>query len=359
MGVADLLGSLKDADTKRMMDHESSANPFQEAIKEAIKEEEKKLTAEKTAPAKEDSEPPKSDASEAKDKGNSSEQPPSNTAGEVTISSGSAKTNFLFIGSGSKQGSVAVQPAIRMDGEENSFEFPGLGTQSFGLDIVQRTKDGRESVTFGDLNGDGIWDLIVTNKGTSKAYIYLGFGDGRYEFSTDLSGGVGASSATIGDFNNDGSIDVAVAYLTDKRIVIDGKGLRKFIFFPTSNTNEQPYSILPHDFNNDGLEDLLVLNYDDFSASVYLNQGSTTFAPSQRMELSAISISQVKLDLNSDSIEDLVYLEHLDDQVSLVMRDGKDNSVVSLGNFVLNPSVSLVLGDFNKDGLVDVALARK
>ena len=357
-GVAELLGSLLEAENRRISGWDTSypANPFGEALKEAEKDVAASQADDATRTPEDKSQ--KTKIEKAGEETNDSLE--KLAAGSDNMSD--SRFTFLFVGNFSDESEVVALPAAQISPAQlrekaSIFELAGLGEQSFNLSIVMRGQDSQESVAFGDLNGDAIPDLVITSKATNKAHMYLATGDGRYTFFTDLYGGWGTSTATISDFNNDGSMDVAVAYMTDKKILIDGKNLRKFIFFPTSSTHEEPYSLLPYDFNGDALKDLLIMNYRSFKASAYINQGSAKFVLSHTTDLSALPFFQEKLDLNGDSFIDIVFVERLDNHVSLVMRDGRTGNIASLGNFVTSPSYCFVLGDFNQDGIADVALA--
>jgi Bacterial Ig-like domain (group 3)/FG-GAP-like repeat len=88
----------------------------------------------------------------------------------------------------------------------------------------------------GDLNHDGILDLIVTGAGaatsgsasTPNVYTLLGKGDGTFATAnTQMLGGadgVGATSIAIADLNKDGNLDVAAGNPNDYTEVLLGNG---------------------------------------------------------------------------------------------------------------------------------------
>ena len=233
----------------------------------------------------------------------------------------------------------------------------GIGAESFDLNIILRNIDNQESISFGDLNGDGFPDLVITNMVTNKTLIYLNDGQGNYDLYSEIDGGRGPAAAAIADFNDDGSSDIAVIIQTDKSIVVDGKGLRKFIFLPTSPIDKEYSSVIPYDFNGDGLNDLLLTNYSDLTVSVYMNQGDGTFVESTSLPMQSYPYLQYTADLNGDGIADLVYVQHVGNQISIVVVDGKDGTISSLANTALDPYFYYVLGDFNQDGVIDIAIA--
>jgi hypothetical protein len=347
LGVADLLNTLREQELKRSSEKDgSSLNPFDEALKS---------TSDDTATDK-------SNKTAASDPSKQNQGSPDKTTTNGGTTAATSRS-FLFVGKFNDQpvatAAGTTKGSLLLGNNSASFEFAGIGKQLFDMDIILRDADNQESLSFGDLNKDGFPDMVVTNKATDQASIYLNDGFGNYVLCESIYGGLGPAGAVIADFSGDGSPDLAVLLQIDRRIIVDGKGLRKFIFFPTSDVNDDYSSMLPYDFNGDGLPDLLLTNYASLTSSIYLNQGNATFVQANSSAMQSYSYLQTRMDLTGDGVDDLVYVQYLGGRVAVVVVDGQSGRISNLGTMALDSSSYCVLGDFNQDGVVDIAIAHR
>ena len=79
-----------------------------------------------------------------------------------------------------------------------------------------------------DFNNDDIVDIVVVNNGTNNLAVFLGFGNGSFQYETKFSTGYNSrpSAIAIGDLNNDQSMDVVVTNYRSKKIEILSKKCR-------------------------------------------------------------------------------------------------------------------------------------
>jgi hypothetical protein len=146
------------------------------------------------------------------------------------------------------------------------------------------------SVAASDVNGDGKPDLLITSEcdnGNACAdgvvAVMLGNGDGSFQGAeTFMPGGSWAYSVAIGDINRDGLPDLVVAdQLTTggSLSVLLGKGdgaFHKALNYPSGGP--YAYSVAISDVNGDGKPDLVVANY-TAGVGVLLGNGDGTFQP--------------------------------------------------------------------------------
>jgi hypothetical protein len=140
--------------------------------------------------------------------------------------------------------------------------------------------NGPISIAAGDLNGDGIPDLAVLNQSDSTATVLTGSASGTFTVGTAFnvlaSGGLGGTtglqpeSVAIGDINGDGLPDLvvseadlsgvlgrdAISYLINQ-----GSGVFATpVSVPAASKDFSPSSVVLGDLNGDGLLDIVMGN---------------------------------------------------------------------------------------------------
>ncbi len=84
---------------------------------------------------------------------------------------------------------------------------------------------------------------------------------------------------TTGDFNADGKLDLAMTNgetegrASDDAVILLGKGNGTFVPGPRLACGKTPMGIASADYNNDGKQDMAVVNRDSQSVSILLNLG--------------------------------------------------------------------------------------
>jgi hypothetical protein len=158
----------------------------------------------------------------------------------------------------------------------------GAATPTFATNVDFPTGNRPVSVSIGDINGDGKPDLATANFNSNTASILLnttatGAATPTFAPQATFPTGTGPNSVSIGDINGDGKPDLAVAnYFSNTTSILlnttaTGAATPTFspnVDFPTGNG---PLSVSIGDINGDGKPDLALPNFGDNTASILLS----------------------------------------------------------------------------------------
>jgi phospholipase C len=109
-----------------------------------------------------------------------------------------------------------------------------------------------------DFNGDSKQDLAVVNQGGNTVTVYSGNGDGTFLAGTVNATAKAPNALAIGDVNGDGILDIVTANAANNVSVLLGSGGGLFQAQTTYPTNTVPTAVVIGDFNNNGRLDIAV-----------------------------------------------------------------------------------------------------
>ncbi|RCH55293.1 hypothetical protein DJ568_08910 [Mucilaginibacter hurinus] len=131
----------------------------------------------------------------------------------------------------------------------NTVYSNNINYEAFAAKVDISTLANPKQVSVGDVNGDGKPDIVVTFFGTSKIMVYYNAAtrgnitSGSFTQKKELDGGNDADNINIGDIDGDGRADLAVTNLESHTISII-QNLNTGNLTPSSVTPEQPVSEL-------------------------------------------------------------------------------------------------------------------
>lgn len=254
---------------------------------------------------------------------------------------------------------------LRGRADQDFFDFPGapiaVGTSPIGL-------------ASGDIDGDGVRDLVVANEGSDNAPGSVSFlhgnGDGTFtvllqddpdepgmsipNLDTDL----GTIAVALGNLDADPALDVAVLNNRGNTIsLFTGDDSGSFSPAGTLPTGAAPKDFALADLNGDGDLDLVVANSNDDAATVQLGNGDRTFQTATSYTVGTAP-NQVSLgDLDGDAVLDLAVSNSRSGDVSILIGDGA-GGFGSLRTYVADAEPqALTLADLNADDLLDAVAA--
>ena len=231
---------------------------------------------------------------------------------------------------------------------------------------------GHTELEMGDVNGDGLLDIVSIGDHGSPLYDYYGimvwFGDGAGTWDREMSGDFGYGGVALGDVNGDGLMDMGYGMhhnysandFGDQILEValgDGSGLNWTPWDDGLATNGEDYGMFGTDFadvDNDGDLDVGSISFGCCAGvHVYLNQGDGTWEQSAGF-LGGNSNMQFDFgDVNGDGNAD-VAVSH---SYGLVyFGDGAGGFTPASGNLPTSYG-GTALGDATGDGQDELALA--
>jgi tetratricopeptide (TPR) repeat protein len=223
-----------------------------------------------------------------------------------------------------------------------------------------------------DVDGDGIYDLVLMQSGPSAIRVLRSHGDGSFEhFSADKAGLTvegHAISCAVGDFDGDGLSDLAVA-LDDRLVLFRNVGHGHFEDVTKAAgiaPRNHPESMTWVDYDHDGDLDLFVTGAPLQAGSapnvLWRNNGDRTFTEWTGQtglggggHTKAVTLS----DVNNDRAVDLIVTgDGGAPTVYLNPREGKFKAQPFNAASGPDNSVGIATLDFDKDGWMDLLVTQ-
>jgi VCBS repeat-containing protein len=231
-----------------------------------------------------------------------------------------------------------------------------FGTGDRGLDPAPATladSSAANGIALADFDGDGDLDLVLANAGGALNRFFVNDGSGSFASGGTLGTGNTRDVAT-GDFNGDGLIDIAFANLGGNTVWSNdgGGGFTQTAALGTADS----HGVASGDFNGDGRDDLVFANIRG-PDTVYLSQDNGGFASPAQINASD-SADVLAADLDGDGDLDLAFATRptrAEDDAGNPVYTNNGSAAFSLEARLGNlPSDDILAADFNNDGRIDL-----
>lgn len=232
----------------------------------------------------------------------------------------------------------------------------GTGAARFAVSTFATPGTNPRSVAAGDLNRDGLLDLVIAVRGSNQVVPLLNSALGF--IPGPGIAGARPNAVAIGDVNNDGFLDVAAALDGGNVLVATGDGSGFFLTTATYAAGRTPNDVVLGDLNGDGKTDAATADTGDDNLSVEQNIGSGVLQP-VRVALPAQPRTAVVADFNGDGFNDSAVASAPANVVAILTGAGNGSLTPSAAIPVGLQPLDMVTADFNADGRADLATANR
>ncbi|MBN1491830.1 MAG: VCBS repeat-containing protein [Phycisphaerae bacterium] len=230
--------------------------------------------------------------------------------------------------------------------------------------------DGPNSVSQGDIDGDGKNDVAVANLNAGTLSVYLGGGDGALAAPTSYAVGPQAHAVVVLDLDGTGTADLVASNPTDGKVSVrlnNGRGTGGtwlgFTAPRVFNAGAGAAALAAADLDDDGDLDLVVTNPSNNTVSVLANRGIglddiwSGFAAPVALATGANPVGVAAVDVNGDSRPDLLVANAGANTVSVLFNTGGGIFAAAVHHAVGANPRGVTAADVNEDGWPDLVVA--
>lgn len=234
----------------------------------------------------------------------------------------------------------------------------GNGDGTFGAPVATHVGLYPQAVALADLNDDGFADLAVTTDmdGIRYTSVLDGVGNGQFTNERFLTQMGGMSIAFV-DVDRDALLDLVVPDVKASSInVMLGKGGGAFeepVSYPVGGW---PAKFSTGDVNQDGFADLVVARSSDNRVSVLLGTGTGTFLPYVEYNTGSNPMSLAIADVDGDGMQDLVVANRTGSSISLLVGHGDGTFATRVDYAASGGTQDPFVADIDGDGRADVVV---
>ena len=199
----------------------------------------------------------------------------------------------------------------------------GNGDLTFTAPIRLYVGPTPRAVAVGDVNNDGLADLVATSQGSRNVALLLNNGARTFQAASFISTTFSPFFAAIGDVNNDGKADIVTSnYSTNSITMLPGNNNGTFGTPIVSLTRYMPYGLELKDFNGSGNLDVAVALPNQNSYSVLDGDGAGNFGAEHNYANGSYTVAITSADLDGNGQLDLVTTNKNIHSVSVSLGNG-------------------------------------
>ncbi|HEX7654251.1 MAG TPA: VCBS repeat-containing protein [Verrucomicrobiae bacterium] len=239
----------------------------------------------------------------------------------------------------------------------------GHGSYAFSTPVI--TSSIAVSSTLTDLRGLGMLDMICSetpypDQATTTNYlsIYTNNGSGLFGLNASYMAGLSGTQIAVADVNGDGKTDLINCNINANTLTVwTNNGSAHFSLQTNYIVGSNPRRVRAVDVNGDGKPDLIEANNNAAGTFlIFTNNGSGIFGLSQTISTSGSTPDVTAADINGDGYIDLIGINNNGGGIPMMMVYTNNRT----GYFSLNQQISapdghysVAAADLNNDGKPD------
>ncbi len=212
----------------------------------------------------------------------------------------------------------------------------------------------------GDIDGDGIGDIVYTNRSRAIVASLLGQRSGKLQTGPAFLTGAGPGRLLLAPLSGGALLDIVVANDIANSLTLiehDRRGLVGVAVIVASIG--QVSDAAAADFNGDGNLDLALSSDESGRLEVQLGQGNGHFTATASQPIGVSPRAMVTGDWDDDGREDLAIADFGSDRVAILQGNGKGGFAVPILVATGGGPNALVFGDFGGPEACDLAVANR
>lgn len=227
-----------------------------------------------------------------------------------------------------------------------------------GYELNRLTQEPKD-IEIGDINGDGLKDIVVNHQTVDKIGWFANLGNGQYALqkyvATTL---INPFSIALGDIDQDGDQDVFASGQNSSTIVWYQNNGSGTFGSPITIASIQYGHLFADDLNNDGKIDLVVGSQSVGAIYWFENNGGGSFSAAQTITTSSSWVKEVyATDLNNDGFKEVLSASEGDDKLAWYQNlSGTGFGTQQVISTSGDGACSLHSGDLDNDGDQDIVL---
>jgi hypothetical protein len=261
---------------------------------------------------------------------------------------GGASPAFSAIGDFNNNGSPDIAVLVQNSHEIVIFLNNGSGVFTQLPTTVPVAAIHPFGITTGNFRGNGRQDIAIAGGGDGGIELFYSNGDGTFTAGPIIPTATPPSLIAAGDLNNDGVDDLVVVFTSQNSITVYlNNGTGGFISPGTSYpVGTFPSSVALGKFTNSGLIDIAVANMTSNNVSVLLNQGAGTYSSAVNYPVQFAPLSLTTGQFSGNVPYDIFVANEASSTVSFLQNNGDGTFAAAVNTEVGSAPVSITAGQF-------------